>query len=191
LVDGFLRQRLGLHQPVAAVAFGLGQSGIVDRAGEIAFRLGHRRLEGARIDHKQNIAGLDLLAVMEPDLSDAAGNLGPDLGIIDRVDAAGELGEGMNCLGCEGLGGHRHRLRRRNRGIAAPGMKYENTRSDHQRDSRRSKKSVPFQVIGWSDRLADELLDPGEFREIGHGRPLILYRSAQILIWTWDVKDIM
>jgi hypothetical protein len=40
LVIGFLRQRLGFDQPVAAVAFDLGQLGIVGGAGQVARRLG-------------------------------------------------------------------------------------------------------------------------------------------------------
>ena len=36
---------------------------------------------------------------LEADFGDAAGNLGPDFGIIHRIDAAGKLGEGVDASG--------------------------------------------------------------------------------------------
>ncbi|MEJ1968285.1 MAG: hypothetical protein WDN03_06545 [Rhizomicrobium sp.] len=53
---------------------------LVLRHREIGARLGGDGLVGARIDHHQDVAGLDGLAVPEAEVGDAAADFGPDVG---------------------------------------------------------------------------------------------------------------
>jgi len=98
-VSAFDVDRTGV---LTAIAFDVRQLGIVDRAGQIARSLGRRRLIGTGIDHKQHVSGFHLLAVLEADLGDTAGDLGTDLGIVDRIDAPREFGKGLHRLCLQG-----------------------------------------------------------------------------------------
>jgi hypothetical protein len=63
----------------------------VNRCGEISLRLGDSRLIRPRVNDEQNIAGIHPLPVLEANLRNAAHHLRPDLGVVDRVDAAREF----------------------------------------------------------------------------------------------------
>ena len=91
LVISLQRDGAGFAQIVGARQIGLGQRRIGARRLQIGRRLGDRRLIGARIDDEKNVARLDVLAVLEADFGDAAGNFGADFGIIHRIQLAGEF----------------------------------------------------------------------------------------------------
>ena len=55
---------------------------------ELGARLLDRALEGARVDLEQQVAFLDLLAVLEPDLGQIAADARPHVDGLDRVEAA-------------------------------------------------------------------------------------------------------
>ena len=162
---------MGVDQPLAAIAFGLRQLGIVDRAGQVAGSLGRRRLIGTGVDHKQHVTGFHLLAVLETDLGDTAGNLGTDLGRVDRIDAAGKLGKGLDRLGLQG--GHSHGCRRRGcrGGRLGAGMPGGIAAANQEKDCRAHQLAAqPFgRPIGL---LADEALGLGKI-EMRHGKPRI------------------
>ena len=64
----------------------------------------------------------------------------------------------------------------RRRTAASPLLEWQEEQAapDDQRKGRRAKKSAASSNGYRTNGLADEFFDPGEFREIGHGRPLIL-----------------
>ena len=111
-------------------------------------RLIDRSLVGARIDHEQHIAGIDVLAVLEMDFGDAAGDLRLDLGIIDRVDAAGKFREGMNRLRLDetnrhgNAGDRRRQARARVAGISRGDEAYEGG-DHHRRDNEGGDQAWP------------------------------------------------
>jgi hypothetical protein len=61
------------------------------------------RVELSRIDAEQKIADLDALAVLEMDALELAGDLGADLDIVYRLEAARHLGP-VHDLAFDGLG---------------------------------------------------------------------------------------
>ena len=99
MVIGFLRDRQLLEKPCTAVHLDLRQLRIFDGRGEVAFRLGDSRLIGARVNHKQGIAGFHELTVMEVNFRDAARHLRADFGIINRADPTRKFRPGMHDWG--------------------------------------------------------------------------------------------
>jgi hypothetical protein len=112
LVDDLLGHRAGLDQGQAAVEIALGEFRLGPRIRKLAVRLGCHRLERTRIDHVQEVAGLDEGAVSEFDAVDEAADPGANLNFFHRLEPPGELIP----IGHRTLGRLRHRDRRRARG---------------------------------------------------------------------------
>ncbi len=64
-VELFLRNGALLDESRGALALGLRQRRLRARAGQLGLRLLERRLVGARIDDIENVAGLDLVTLLE------------------------------------------------------------------------------------------------------------------------------
>ena len=91
VVEGLLRDDLPLHQRLAAhdVEVGVLHLGLGRK--QLGLRLLQRALERPRIDHEQQVALLDGLAVLEVHLGEIAGDARAHLDGLDRVEAAGVL----------------------------------------------------------------------------------------------------
>ena len=110
LVDLALRTELALRQLEAAVVLqlGVGQLGLGN--GEISLGLLDRRLELHLLDLVEQVARLDVLALLEQDLFEEALDAGAQLDLVDGLDPADEL-EGL----ADAFGHHRPHADRRGR----------------------------------------------------------------------------
>src|SRR5437773_5280756 len=91
LIDDLFGDRAGLHEGQAALEIALGKLPLGARVGELPFGLQHDRLERARIDDVKQIASADDRTVLELYTIDEAADAGPDLNLLDRLEATGEL----------------------------------------------------------------------------------------------------
>src|SRR3954471_10333286 len=113
LIDHLFGDRAGLHEAQAALQIALGKLPLGARVGELPFGLQHDRLERARIDDVKQISSADDRTILELYTIDEAADAGPDLNLLYRLEATGELvpvGDGpFDRLR------HRHLRRRRGR----------------------------------------------------------------------------
>src|SRR3954447_10069561 len=91
LVDHLFGELAGLHESQAALEIALGKLPLGARVGELPFGLQHDRLERARIDGVKQIASADDRTILELYTIDEAADAGPDLNLLYRLEATGEL----------------------------------------------------------------------------------------------------
>ena len=111
LVHHLFGDCIGLHEGQSAIELALGQLRFGACVGKLTVGLGRHRLERARVDDIEQVAGMHHVAVLELDIGDKAADAGTDLNLLDRIEAAGELvpvRDGPFDRLC-----HRHRRRRR------------------------------------------------------------------------------
>jgi len=102
LVIGLQGDRARFAQIVGAHQIAFGQRRIGAGRLQVGRRLGRRRFVGTRIDHEQDITGLDALAVLETDFGDAARHFRAHLGIVHCIQLAGEIRPDPYLLGRQG-----------------------------------------------------------------------------------------
>ena len=91
LIDGGIRDRLALVQDQPAIEVAFRQFDSRPRIGELAVRLFGYSLERARINHIEQVSGMDQSAVAKHDGGDEAAHLGPDLNLLDRLESSGKF----------------------------------------------------------------------------------------------------
>ena len=146
---------LHAHQCFRARQIGARKRGVRFRRRQIGFGFRHRRFIGTRIDDEENVAGLNLLAVLETDFGDAAVHFGAHIGGIDRRHAAGELRPDADGLGMDRRDRDRNRrLGRVGRGRAGRSMPGGKADPAQQDQSRQAQKRTVFQGLEATQRGA-------------------------------------
>jgi hypothetical protein len=114
------------------------------RARDLGQPLVDRRLIGRLLDHEQQVAGLDLLALLEQSLLQEAGHAGPQLDFVDRLDPADELVLVGDVAGFDrGHGDRRRRRGRGSRGLLLPAAGEEQKRRGYRRGRRGRTRPAP------------------------------------------------
>ena len=143
LIEGRLRDGVGAHQFPPALDLGGGVVEIGDAA--VDLRLAQRDLgrEGRLLDGEEQVVRLDRVAFVEVAGVEEAGDARADIDLVDRLDAADELGALGNRLHGDALDGDRRRrarLTRRRGGFLAAGERQHHRQldegGDHYRDER-------------------------------------------------------
>ena len=138
LSNSSLRDGLHLHQLLGAGDLALGELGGGARLLELGLRPVEVGLVGAGVDLEQHLALPDLATLGEGQPLDVAGHAGPDLDLVDRLEAAAELVPlGHVALEHRGHADGGRGRRRRRLGFAADQRASEPQGTDHRKRPRR------------------------------------------------------
>ncbi len=158
LVDILGRAEIGALERSRTTELAVGEGEARLRCRELGVRLGQPDLVGGGIDHEQQIALLDDLAVHEMDLGQRAADLRAQLDAVDRRELAQQTDLGVD-VACE-RPAYRYRRRRngrlcRRRGCSLPELERRRTgdqrhqcEASHPKPSRSRRSGLPGQFIG-------------------------------------------